>query len=153
LLVNCETSKSKCNFNTETLPDGKYEFSLINKDISSTPITIYIANLPSKLAIEWGEDIIDLSRPVSGRIVLSLNIDEGFLQVPPKKVGMIIRDLEGNIVYRNYTNQWSEKMQMGLRTGNLPNGKYSIYFIAEVYSAGKGSFIATTKKEMTIFNK
>lgn len=153
LVLSCDSGTSVCPLETKDLPDGEYEFSLVTNETRSVPVTVFISNKPNDLNLNWGGDLIDLSKPLSGRIVLSLDVNTGENKLPPKKIGLILRNETGEIVYRNNTTNWAEKMQMGFRTGNVPNGKYSIYFIAEVFSLKATEIISTEAKTITIVNK
>lgn len=153
LITRCDAENFDCALETKDLADGKYELSLISEDSKSVPITVYISNHPNEVSIDWGGDLIDLTKPLSGRIVLSLDVSTGESHVPPKEVGMILRNEAGDVVYRYNTVNWAEKMQMGFRTGNVPNGKYSLHFIAKVYSRGEVEIISTDAKSITIQNK
>ncbi|MBC7427802.1 MAG: hypothetical protein H7336_04260 [Bacteriovorax sp.] len=153
LAVNCEAENSSCVLETKDLPEGKYEFSLASGDGHSIPITVFIANKISELSIEWSGDLIDLSKPLSGRIILGLVVKTGDSKIPPKNISLIVRNEAGDVVYQNGTTNWAEKMLMGFRTGNIPNGSYRLYFIAEVISSGINQLISTDAKNIQINNK
>lgn len=152
LVVNCNSENSTCELETKDLADGKYELSLVSGEIKSVPETIYISNQPSEVTIDWRDDLIDLTKPLSGRIVLSLDVNTGTSRLAPQSIGLILRNTSGEIVYSYNTKNWAEKMQIGFRTGNVPNGSYSIYFIAKVFAAGESAIISTESKNITINN-
>ncbi|MBC7712361.1 MAG: hypothetical protein H7177_03425 [Rhizobacter sp.] len=152
LTVNCNIENSSCDLETKDLPDGRYEFSLVSEGIGSFPVTVYVANKESELVINWSDDLIDLSKPLSGQIVLALDVKLAESKIPPKNIGLIVRNEAGDIVYRNGTTNWAEKMLMGFRTRNVPNGRYELYFIAEVFSGGVSRIISTEAKQISILN-
>ena len=153
MMISCDEEKLSCSLNSLEMPDGKYEFMLVSEDTKSIPITVYVANNPNDISINWGDDLIDLNKPLSDRVVLSLDVKMGENQVPPRKVGLILRNEAGDVAYRYVTSNWSEKMQIGFRTGNVVNGKYKLYFIAEVYSKAEVEIISTDSRVITISNK
>lgn len=152
LVSNCNEETSICSFNTKGLEDGEYEVSLISRELRSIPVTIYVANKPSEISIDWGDDLIDLSRPIKGRVELSLKVDVGSSHIPPRNLSFIVTNESGEEVYVATSRNWSEKMLQGFRTGNVPNGKYYIHFAAERFSAGKIDFSATDMKTIEIKN-
>ena len=152
LIHNCDSETSACNLETQDLSDGKYEFALITGGVRSIPITVYISNHSNELAIDWGDDLIDLSRPLAGRVILSVNLKMGASKLPPKYVGIVLRNAVGDVVYRNNNNNWAEKMLVSFRTGNVPNGHYSVYFVAESVSSGSSAILSTDSKTITIKN-
>ncbi len=153
LVVSCDAQNSSCDLETKDLADGKYEFSLISENIKSIPVTVYIANRPSEVSIDWGGDLIDLSKPLFDRVVFSLDVNTGETHIPPQSVGMILRNETGDIVHRYFTTNWTDKMKVGFRTAKVPNGNYNIYFIANTYSKGEVEIISTDAKKIMIQNK
>ncbi|MBY0414610.1 MAG: C1 family peptidase [Bdellovibrionales bacterium] len=152
LAINCENTSSVCSLETSDLSDGRYELTLVSENKKSVPISVYIANNLSEIEVNWGADLIDLSKPLSGRIELSLVVKTGASKVPPKNISFIVKNEKGDIIYRSNTQASQEKMKLGFRTGNVPNGKYSIYYIAESFSAGKSEFTSTEQKNIVIKN-
>lgn len=152
LVENCSIENSICSLDTKGLEDGEYELSLISEGQRSIPISIYVANKPSEVTIAWGDDLIDLSKPLQGRIELSLTINTGSTGIPPKNINFVVSNLNGEVVYRSNTQNWNEKMRQGFRTGNVKNGKYQIYFAAERVSAGKSDYTSTDMKTIEIKN-
>lgn len=152
LVSNCNQETSVCSLDTKGLEDGAYEATLISENIRSVPVTVYVGNKTSDLTIGWGDDLMDLSKPLKGRIELSLAVNTGESKNPPKNINFIVSAENGDIVYRSNTQSWSEKMLQGFRTPNVKNGKYQIYFAAERFSAGKSDYTATEMKTIEIKN-
>ena len=153
LSQNCEQAKSICSLDTTMFPDGKYNFTLISKDQKSVPLSLYIANSPSEISISWGKNNqSDLSKSIRGIVNLPLDIRRGLSLMPPKKIILIVKDENGEIVLRNNYKDSLDKMKISFKTKSLKNGIYQIYFLAERYSAGKSDFVATEEKIITIKN-
>lgn len=153
LVTNCELTRGSCYLDTTSFEDGAYEMTLLSDGKRSATTNLYISNNEPDVELEWGDLNIDLSRPLSGRIELPLKIKLGDSKIPPKKIGLMLKDQSGEIVYRNWGDSWSELMKMGLRTANVKNGTYSAYFIAEVGSTQAAKYISTEAKQLVILNK
>lgn len=153
LAESCNQNTKSCEIDTSLIPDGKYEARLTSGDLSSFPVTIYIANHQSDLKINWGSDLIDLSKPLSGRVEFSLVIDLGEAKIPPRSISLIIRNEIGELVYKDTSKNWATKMLMGFRTPHLPDGIYQIFYVAEKISAGKFEYASTDIKTIEIKNE
>ena len=114
---------------------------------------IYINNETSQTEIEWAEDLIDLTKPLSGRIELSVKLKIGPSKIPPKNVSLMVLGGNGDVAYKSMDTNFNEKMNIGFRTNKLKNGNYKIYFIAEIFDRGKASYISTSLIPVSIYNK
>lgn len=152
MILDCQNETSTCGLDTTTLADGAYELSLISQESRSVPVTIYIANFPSNIEMNWGKDLFDFSKPVKGRVEFSLNFKLDTNQVPVKKVKFFVTNTNGEIVFRNETPNTLTNMVFGFRTANLKNGKYSVYFVGEVQEGATIRLIATEKRDIEISN-
>lgn len=153
LVISCELEKEYCNLDTTSLEDGVYEATLVSEDKRSVPATIYISNQIPDLELNWGEMEIDLTKPISGRIELPLIVKLGESKIPPKRIGLMIKDETGDIIYRNWGSDWAELMKIGFRTPNLKNGTYNAFFIAEIGSLEATRYVSTESKKLVIFNR
>lgn len=152
-LLAVECSLKTCSLDTRTLPDGKYEVQLVSDQQTSVPEIIYISNNLSEAEIDWAPDLMDLTKPLSGRIELSVSLKTGVSKIPPKNLSFIVTDNSGNIAYRSSENNFNEKMTIGFRTNKVQNGNYTLYFLAEVYEKGKTRYISTSSVPVSIYNK
>ncbi len=153
MVTNCEMEKNSCYLDTTDMEDGAYEISLISNGKRSVPTAFYILNEASDLRLDWGELEIDLSKPVSGRIEFPLIIKLGESKIPPRKIGLMVKNESGEIVYRSWGNSWADIMKVGFRTANVKNGAYEVYFVAEVGSFDATKFVSTDLKKLVILNK
>lgn len=151
LVVECR--EKKCSFDSRDIPDGKYEFQLVSELQKSIPMTLYVNNNFSEVEIDWATDLIDLSKPLNGRIELAIELKTGKTNIPPKNISFIVTDNSGNIAYRSSENNFNEKMWIDFRTSNVANGNYAIYFLAEVYEKGKSRYISTSSLPISVYNK
>ena len=151
LAVNCDLKK--CIFDSTLLPDGKYEVQLLTDSQTSVPAVVYISNEISETEIDWADDLIDLTKPLSGRIELGVTLKTGVSKIPPKVISLVVTDSSGDIAYRSNDSNFSEKMKIGFRTQNVKNGNYNIHFISEVFERGKTRYISTNSIPVSIYNR
>ena len=152
LRETCNVQTKKCSIDVSQLPDGAYELTLVSEKERSIPKLVYVANQFSETILEWGESTIDLTQPLKGRVEFTLLVKSATSTIPPRKISFIVENDKGEIVYRNSTDHWADKMIIGFRSPNVANGKYLIYFLAETESAGEVKYSTTDKKIMTIKN-
>ena len=152
LREECDKKTKKCVVDVGHLSDGPYELSLISEKGKSIPKLIYVANQISETVLEWGDVVLDPMRPLKGRVEFILLVKIPSTAIPPKKITFIVENEKGITVYQNSTHHWAEKMIIGFRTPNVPNGKYLIYFSAETDSANETKFSSTDKKMISIKN-
>lgn len=152
LVIQCDSEKMECEFDSRIIPDGSYEITLTTKDYSSVPITVFITNGSPDISLEWGSDTVDTNQSLSGRINLLLNVKLDSTQIPPRNLNFFVMDEKGEIAYRSQMKASSEKMTIGFRTGNVKNGTYNMHFTAEVPDGNKSRIISTESKKLIIKN-
>jgi C1A family cysteine protease len=152
LVINCDEKISSCVLDTQDMEDGAYELALVSNNMKSVVIKTYISNNPSDTTIAWGVDRFDITKPIKGRVEFALKLKLGAAQIPVKKIKLYVANQEGDIVYRNETNVTLTEMIFGFRTGNVKNGKYDIYFTAEVPEGNHVKQISTDVREIEIAN-
>ncbi len=152
LRESCQAQTKKCILDVSQLNDGAYELTLISDKERSIPKLIYVANQFSETTLEWGDTVVDPMQPLKGRVEFTLLVNIANGTTPPRKVSFIVENEKGEIVYRNNTDHWAEKMIIGFRTPNVANGKYLIYFVAETNAGGMIKYSSTDKKLITIKN-
>ena len=121
----CEQS-----IDTSTLKDGRYEVYAKSGTNKSQVKEFFVVNHEPQSTISFkGSDGVDLKVPQKGRI--EFDIDVKASPVIPQKVTFIVEDETGKVVAKRVTDEVFEQMRLGFRTNTLPNGKYTIYYIAE----------------------
>ena len=147
---SCNDEFKSCELETKDFKDGVYELTLKSDEVTSTPITIYIANSAEETSLEWGE--IDFSKPLSGRIVMPILIINNQNEIPPMSLTFYVENESGEIQYRSKMKFSNHAMNVGFRTSHLKNGKFRFYFIAEVPDGKKVKIISTESKFVEVKN-
>jgi hypothetical protein len=149
--VKCESSVNSCHINTLGFSDGKYEINLKKNELRSYSKIIYITNQKSDLKLNWGIKNPEISSEVSGRIVFEIET-LNFELVPPKKIGIIIKNSNEEIVYQSFSQSWLPILTLGFRTKYLQNGAYDFYAVAEILENGKSRYVTTRELPLIIKN-
>ncbi|MFA6238408.1 MAG: C1 family peptidase [Bacteriovorax sp.] len=137
---------------TTSLKDGRYEVYAMSAGKKSQVREFFIVNHEPRTTINFsGARGVDLKKPQKGRI--EFDIDVLTDPVIPQKVTFIVEDSSGKIIVQRVTDEVVEQMRLGFRTNTIPNGKYSIYYIAETPFNGKMVTATSNKEILNVLNQ
>lgn len=149
--MNANTQTCKLSVDTTTLKDGRYEVYAKSAGKKSQVREFFVVNNTPQSSISFtGSAGVDLSLPQKGRIEFDITIKSS--PVIPDRVIFNIVDSKGAIVSTRVTDEVVELMRLGFRTSTLPNGKYTVYYVAETPFNGKMISVESNKETLIIAN-
>lgn len=147
-LVSCSgTATQQCGMavDTTTLKDGRYEVFAKSANKKSQMKEFLVVNHEPNTAISFkGARGVDLKKPQKDRIEFDIEIKAS--PVIPQRVTFYVEDASGKIVASRLTDQVVEHMRLGFRTNTIPNGNYTIYYVAETPFNGSMSKSVSNKE-------
>jgi C1A family cysteine protease len=152
VLNECIMNNNICtqSVDTATLRDGRYEvFAEANGKRSQVKELLVLNHKPQTTLSFSRADGESMSDPFNGRI--EFNIDVNSMPVIPQTLSLIITDMKGVIVAERTTDQVVDKMRLGFRFNILPNGTYSMAYIAK--TPFNGQIVTATSNVETIKTK
>ncbi len=143
------------SIDSSTLPDGKYDvisraYNIMNQLIvTSKPKYFYVVNHNPELKISFKGYHVDLSKDIKGRIEFQVFTESN--SVPMNTLEFHFKDESGNETVRA-TDFVVDEMRLGWKTGQLKNGKYSIWLVGKVNTKKIKAQVKTEPLTVTLNN-
>lgn len=140
---------------SSTLKDGKYNvvaraYDILNQLlVTSKPQYFYVVNQEPELKISFKGYQVDLNKDIKGRIELLVFAESN--SVPMNSLEFHFKDESGNETVRT-TDYVAEEMRLGWRTGQLKNGKYSIWLVGKIHTTKIKAQVKTEPLLVTLNN-
>lgn len=153
-LTACDTCVSVLD--TSKWTDGIYTIQAKasygdQKMVASMPEQFVVVNHPGKLALDFAPaGGVDLTKPVSGRIVFDLASSTG-TTAPLTGITLHVQQ-NGKDVITKSTALVLDKMTFGWRTTVLPNGKYDLYFEGKLKTADGVKSVESNRFSVEVLN-